>query len=360
MRISDHTAKMIVEKLKDVIDYDLNFFDQEGYIIYSTNSNRIGTYHEAAKECVKKNKTIFVDNEKEYVGAKKGINIPVTIDGEIIAVIGITGNKDEVMKYGNIIKKMTEILVKEQLVEKNKLKKKDMNKYLFESLINELDDYGLYRYLESEDEKYVIVGKNSESRFLLKDSDQIYKILENNLSNNFVYSVFYGEIVILANNVDKIIIKKKLEKIRNQIHDAIDSRVYFGISGSFKMINQFKKNYDNCMVALDWLDNLQRKDCVVDYSTLDLGILLGSIKKDRIKKFKEVVLKDISDEDYNIYKDLIKIYATNNQSITKCAEDLFVHKNTVQYRLNKLRDITGLDPRNVEDFIRLYLAFILN
>ena len=30
MRISDHTAKMIVEKLKDVIDYDLNFFDQEG------------------------------------------------------------------------------------------------------------------------------------------------------------------------------------------------------------------------------------------------------------------------------------------------------------------------------------------
>ena len=41
-------------------------------------------------------------------------------------------------------------------------------------------------------------------------------------------------------------------------------------------------------------------------------------------------------------------------------EDLFVHKNTVQYRLNKLRDITGLDPRNVEDFIRLYLAFILN
>ena len=38
MRISDHTAKMIVEKLKDVIDYDLNFFDQEGYIIYSTNS----------------------------------------------------------------------------------------------------------------------------------------------------------------------------------------------------------------------------------------------------------------------------------------------------------------------------------
>ena len=151
------------------------------------------------------------------------------------------------------------------------------------------------------------------------------------MSNNFVYSVFYGEIVILSNNVDKIIIKKKLEKIRNQIHDVIDSRVYFGISGSFKIINEFKKNYDNCLVALDWLDNLQRKDCVVDYSTLDMGILLGSIKKDRIKKFKEVVLKDISDEDYNI-----------------------------QYRLNKLRDITGLDPRNVEDFIRLYLAFILN
>lgn len=360
MRISDHTAKMIVEKLKDVIEYDLNFFDKEGYIIYSTNFDRIGTYHEAALECVKQKKTIYVEDDKEYVGAKKGINVPVTIDDQIIAVIGITGDRKEVMKYGNIIKKMTEILVKEQLVEKNKLKKKDMNKYLFESLINNLEDYGSYRYLENEQEKYVIVGKNSDSRFLLKDSDQIYKVLENNLSNNFVYSVFYGEIVILSNNVDKKIIMKKLNKIKSQINSAIDNRISFAISDSFKLINEFKKNYDNCLVALDWIVNLEKKDYIVDYSTLDLGILLGSIKKDRIRKFKKVVLKDISEEDYNIYKDLIKIYAANNQSITKCADDLYVHKNTVQYRLNKLKDITGFDPRCVEDFIRLYLAFILN
>ncbi len=359
MRISTRTAKMIVETLKGVIDYDLNFFDKDGYIIYSTDFNRIGSYHEAAFECVRQKKSIVVKSDDEYIGARNGINVPVTIDDEIIGVIGITGDKDEVDKYGNIIKKMTEILVKEQLVEKNKLKKRDMDKYLLESLINNLEEYGSYRYLESETPKFVIVGKNSENRFLLKDSDVIYKILENNLSNNFLYTVFYSEIVILANDVNKNIIIRKLENIKKQINEMIDSRVSFGISGSFKHMNQFRQNYDNCLIALEWADNLEKKDSILDYSTLDLGILLGSIKKDRIRKFKRVVLKDISEEDYNIYKDLIKIYAANNQSISKCADELFVHKNTVQYRLNKLRDITGLDPRNIEDFIRLYLAFIL-
>ena len=47
----------------------------------------------------------------QYHGCRKGINLPVFLNDQIIGVIGITGEVAEVMKYAKVLKKMTEILV---------------------------------------------------------------------------------------------------------------------------------------------------------------------------------------------------------------------------------------------------------
>ncbi|HEO7195325.1 helix-turn-helix domain-containing protein, partial [Streptococcus agalactiae] len=40
----------------------------------------------------------------------------------------------------------------------------------------------------------------------------------------------------------------------------------------------------------------------------------------------------------------------------ECSQELFIHKNTVQYRLNKIYESTQLNPRNFKDATLLYLA----
>ena len=54
---------------------------------------------------------LIIQSDDEYEGTRKGINLPILLDGEIAGVVGITGERDEVVKYGQIIKKMTEILL---------------------------------------------------------------------------------------------------------------------------------------------------------------------------------------------------------------------------------------------------------
>jgi carbohydrate diacid regulator len=49
-----------------------------------------------------------------------------------------------------------------------------------------------------------------------------------------------------------------------------------------------------------------------------------------------------------------------NQSINKTAERLFIHKNTLQYRLIKIKEITGYDPRVFEEAVLLYLGLYFN
>ncbi|MCD0050356.1 PucR family transcriptional regulator, partial [Streptococcus agalactiae] len=49
-------------------------------------------------------------------------------------------------------------------------------------------------------------------------------------------------------------------------------------------------------------------------------------------------------------------YFKHNLSLKECSQELFIHKNTVQYRLNKIYESTQLNPRNFKDATLLYLA----
>ncbi len=112
MFISKNSAKKIVLEVKDVIHQEINMMDEKGYIIASTDPKREGQFHTAAQKIIsQKLDQILVVHDDEYAGTKKGINLPILFSGEIIGVIGITGDVAEVAKYGRIIKRITEILL---------------------------------------------------------------------------------------------------------------------------------------------------------------------------------------------------------------------------------------------------------
>lgn len=92
---------------------------------------------------------------------------------------------------------------------------------------------------------------------------------------------------------------------------------------------------------------------------MDLGILISNVDDEHKTEFKEKILSNLG-HDYDFYKNLINTYGKNNGSINKTADELFMHKNSIQYRLNKLYEITGYNPRNLDDYVILRLSFILD
>ena len=104
MNLDPQIAETIVTNLKDVINHEINLFDTTGTIIASTDRTRIGTSHDGARLAIKTKKTISIDRENEYRGARHGINVPVMFNDQVVAVIGITGERSEVEPFGNVIK----------------------------------------------------------------------------------------------------------------------------------------------------------------------------------------------------------------------------------------------------------------
>jgi carbohydrate diacid regulator len=54
------------------------------------------------------------------------------------------------------------------------------------------------------------------------------------------------------------------------------------------------------------------------------------------------------------------VYVEENGDVNKVAGRLFIHRNTLRYRLERIAELTNKDPRNVKDLLELYLSILQN
>ena len=71
------------------------------------------------------------------------------------------------------------------------------------------------------------------------------------------------------------------------------------------------------------------------------------------------VFGDLSDKEIDDFQVVFDSYTRHNGSITHSADELFLHKNTLQNRLNKIARMTGYNPRDLSDYAVLSMAFKL-
>ena len=118
MKISKSSAQQIVEEIGKLVRQNINLMDETGHIVASNDPSRIGNFHEGAYEIITRHlKELYITPELERAipMVRQGINLPIEVDGQVEGVIGITGAYDEVINYGQIVKKMAEILIRERI-----------------------------------------------------------------------------------------------------------------------------------------------------------------------------------------------------------------------------------------------------
>ena len=97
---------------------------------------------------------------------------------------------------------------------------------------------------------------------------------------------------------------------------------------------------------------------IVIYDIRNLGIFLQSVDPAIKKEYLDKVFDGMDQSAIESYLELIKLYIANNGSLKRCATQMFLHPNTLQYRIKRLTAITGLDLRNASQSFLLYLAML--
>lgn len=355
MKISKELAQSIVFEMKKIIEKDLNFIDTNGIIIASTDSSRVGKFHAGGVEAIKKDGIVVIDWEEQYRGAKKGINIPIKFLGESVAVIGISGERDEVEKYAIIIKKMAEILIKESYFLNKRDEEEEYDRNILETLIYSKDLLKL-KNLEAKIKnggQILILKVNN-----LKEKNEIknvFRKIREKIKTKSIYMMLKDEkIIIFISKSKREDVELFLDKLEVNLKN-LDIKI--GIGKRKENIDKIKISYNEAKKALSWSEKIEVKK--VYYEDLLLEILINNLPEEDSSEYKEKVIGNLTLQEREEYLKIILLYEKYNGSLNKISKELYCHTNTLQYKLNKFYEKTGYDIRKYKDFVIIKLSFLL-
>lgn len=132
-------AQQIVDTVRDLCGQNVNFIDCSGTIFASTDESRIGTFHEIGREAAASGSVIEVRENDHFTGTQQGVNLPIYHNHKIIAVIGITGNPDDVQKYARLAERITRLLIREKELDAFNRTESEKKSYILRGLIDHED-----------------------------------------------------------------------------------------------------------------------------------------------------------------------------------------------------------------------------
>ena len=179
--------------------------------------------------------------------------------------------------------------------------------------------------------------------------------------NDFVLSI--GDVVLIRQMPEGSGIKE-LNKIASSIEEALraggEPTVVVGIGTVATHLRDLAKSYKEAQIAIEVGKVFDTEKYVINYENLGIGRLIYQLPTTLCEMFLQEVFKknpiDALDKEtlFTIHK-----FFENNLNVSETARKLFVHRNTLVYRLEKIKKLTGLDLREFDDAITFKVALMV-
>lgn len=349
--ISSQVIKTSIEELKSISKIDLCVFDLEGKVITSTfEPNDISIDLISG----------FADSpaDSQVIGAHHLLK--VWDDEELAYVLDARGLGEETYMIGRIAASELQNLI---IAYKEKFDKNNFfqNLLLDNMLLVDIYNRAKKLHIEASVPRAVFLietgkGKNSTASELLngmfssQTGDYISTVDENN--------VVLVKAVKLDNNYEE------LDKVANTIVDMMSMEALLNVKVAYGTIvselKEVSKSYKEARMALDVGKIFYAEKKVIAYNKLGIGRLIYQLPVNLCRIFiDEIFGSNVLDElDEEILTTINKFFE-NNLNVSEASRQLFVHRNTLVYRIEKLAKSTGLDIRTFDDALTFKIALMV-
>ena len=358
MSIDNNTAQKLVEKIMDNIDYEvnINIMNEYAEIIASGDKERIGKIHSGALDAIKNAKTIeyfnSIDSDKE--SAKPGINMPLIFNNEVIGTVGVTGNPNEIKLIANIVKMITEILIEKEIdLDKKMSKQRALNNYVYKIISKEVIHHTSSINIWAENNNYNFNIERCVCIIKIEKTNNYQKTIDY-ITNKIQTISYYNkqDIIAYIGNGLFIVIKsfndtknktynKILELFFNSLKKEININFAFMCGCIVNRLEDIHNSYEQANFLCEYINNYNGLYFIDDYILEYIILNEGYINSNIILKNKLALIKKNSS-----FKETIITMSKYDMNINKTCEELNMHRNTILYRMKKIKDILNLDPIN--------------
>lgn len=349
--ISNQILQSTIEGLKAITRIDVCVMDTEGKVLASTMEGA-DSYEKEVQN--------FVDSLADSQVIQGFQFFKVFDDSQLEYIILTKGESEDVYMVGKLTAfQIQNLLVayKERYDKDNFIKNLLLDNLLLVDIYNrakklriEMNVRRVVYIIETNTEKDTSALETVRGLFATKSKDFITAVDEKN--------------IILVRELSSSDTFTDLEKTAAVIVDMLNTEAMTKVHVAFgTIVNEIKevsRSYKEAKMALDVGKIFYSDRKVVAYSNLGIGRLIYQLPMPLCKMFIKEIFGDRSPEDFD-EETLVTInkFFENNLNVSETSRQLYIHRNTLVYRLDKLEKSTGLDLRIFEDAITFRIALMV-
>ena len=349
--ISNQILQNTIDGLKNITRIDLCVIDVEGKILATT-------FSEADK---------FIESARDFVGSPAESQVvggcqffKVFDEHQLEYILLAYGDTEDAYMIGKIaVLQIQNLLVayKERFDKDNFIKNLLLDNLLLVDIYNRAKKL----HIETEVRRVVFIVETNRD----KDGNELEKIrgLFGGKTKDFVTAVDEKNIIVvkeLTENEKYEDLSKTAEVITNLFRGNAEHSVHVAYGTIVNELKEVSRSYKEARMALDVGKIFFEDKDVIAYSQLGIGRLIYQLPIPLCKMFIKEIFDGRSPDDFDeeILSTINKFFE-NSLNVSETSRQLYIHRNTLVYRLDKLQKSTGLDLRVFEDAITFRIALMV-
>ncbi|MBQ8592207.1 MAG: helix-turn-helix domain-containing protein [Lachnospiraceae bacterium] len=349
--LSNQIIQKSLDELKAITKIELEVYDLEGTKIAGTSSEIDVEPHIVR---------IFAESVAETQELDNKWFMKVQDEGRDLYVLVACGEQQHAYHVAKIEVNQLEALI---LAYKEKY---DRNNFFQNLILDNLLLVDIYNrakklHLEVEAKRIVyLIETKSESETIAKE---MLRSLFSQQNGDFVTSVDERNIVLIK-SLRREDTEEEIGQTAKTIVDMLNAEAMLSVKVAYgTVVGELKdvsKSYKEAKMALDVGKIFYIEKSVIGYEKLGIGRLIYQLPVNLCRMFMSEIfgenLPDKLDEETQI---TIHKFFENSLNVSETARQLYIHRNTLVYRIEKLEKETGLDIRNFDDALTFKIALMV-
>ncbi|MCL2696460.1 MAG: helix-turn-helix domain-containing protein [Oscillospiraceae bacterium] len=350
--MSNRLFQGVIQQMKDTVGRVIGVIDENATVVACSETPKLGTSTDFFSIEIGESHDIFIRDGYTYK--------PFGIHAKPDYAVFVEGVDEGAGKYASILA-ITLASIKQYYDEKYDRNNFIKNIILDNILPGDISIKSRELHFNSDINRVVflisIISSNDVSAY-----DVIQNLFPDK-NKDFVFNITETDIVLVKELKAQIDIKD-LEKLARSISDTLSSefftRVNVGIGTPVLGVKDLARSFKEAQIALEVGKVFDTDKTIISYDNLGIARLIYHLPTTLCDTFLSEVFKKGSIESLD-HETLFTIqrFFENNLNVSETSRKLFVHRNTLVYRLDKIRKLTGLDLREFDHAIIFKIALMV-
>jgi len=382
--LSPTLARDIVSRTMRIIPFNVNVMDARGVILASGDPDRIGELHDGALLALAKRAPVEVDEASARLlhGAKPGVNLPLVVEGQLCGAVGLSGPPDAVRQFGELVRLTAEMIL-EQAGLAGELQRDTRYREAF--VLNLIRaNAGARPELQAWGRRLGLDFARVQGVFLLElDADvgadsalaEIQRLQLQLLARRpelLSATVSPHEMVVLdawdpedkredKREAARMAAPRRLQSLAAFAQEECTLPFVLSMGLALPGIDGAAISYESARAAARIGRRRHPRQRQFSYDALALPVLLSGLDAGwQAAQLCKPMTGLARERNGTLLRETLDAWFASHESSAATARALGIHRNTLDYRLRRIEEVTGLLLARSEDRLLLYVSALLS